>query len=178
MKATFYLREQSGQRRIRRAASRPTAAFSLVECLVYLSAIAVLLVVLATAFYHADWNNRNLSRNAADILRTLEAGERWRADVRGASGPLQLEPAAEGLQLSIPRPNGAVRYAFRDGAVWRQAGATGRWEEALAGVLRSRMEKDARQYATAWRWEVELLGRQKTARVRPLFSFEAVEAKR
>ena len=36
------------------------------------------------------------------------------------------------------------------------------------------MERDVRQQATAWRWEVELKSKQLQARLRPLFTFEAV----
>jgi hypothetical protein len=149
-------------------------AFSLLECLVYVSVLLVIMGLLATIYYHADWNHRNLERNASDMVRTLQAGERWRDDVRQASGPIKLEPAGQGPELSIPHTNGTVRYAFREGAVWRQAGAAGRWQAALTGVLSSRMEKEPRQLVAAWCWDVELKSRQQTPRVRPLFTFEAV----
>ncbi len=148
-------------------------AFSLIECIVSTGVLMVIMALLATAYYHADWNNRNLTRNADDILRTLKAGEQWREDVRTASGPIQFTAAADGPELSIPHGNQAVRYAFRQGAVWRQTGATARWQEALGGVLKSRMEKDPRRFATAWRWELELKTRPKAPRLRPLFFFEA-----
>ena len=154
-------------------AARHVSGCSLLECLVYMAALMVILAMLATVYYHADWNHRTLNRNAADIVRALQAGERWREDVRLASGPLQPGPAGGGQELSIPHTNGLVRYAFRDGGVWRQAAPAARWQEALAGVLSSRMEKENRRFVAAWRWELELKSRQKTARVKPRFSFEA-----
>ena len=129
-------------RRVLFPSSRRAGAFSLLECLVYVAMLMVIMALLSTVYYHADWNHRNLNRNAADIVRALQAGERWREDVRLASGPIQPGPGGAGQELSIPHTNGLVRYAFRDGAVWRQAGQPARWQEALAGVSNSRMEKE------------------------------------
>ena len=64
-----------------------------------------------------------------------------------------------------------VKYAFREGGVWRLAGS--RTVEALPGAISSKMEKDSRQFVTAWRWEVELKSRQDVARIKPLFTFQA-----
>ncbi len=151
-----------------------TGAFSILECLVYIAVLMVIMALLAAVYYRADWNHRNLTRNAADIVRALQAGERWREDVRLASGPIRLGQGTEGPELSIPHTNGLVKYAFREGAVWRQTGPAARWQEALAGVRSSRMEKGDRRLVAAWRWEVELKSRQPVARLRPLFAFEAV----
>jgi hypothetical protein len=41
-------------------------------------------------------------------------------------------------------------------------------------VKNSKMEMDQRRQVTAWRWELELQSARKAARVRPLFTFEAV----
>ena len=164
---------QRGLSRRRATGARLASGFTLLECIVY---CALLLLVSGLAFatyYRVTENNRDLRRNAADIVRTLQAGERWREDIRRASGPLQLTEAQAGQELAIPQTNGVVKYAFRDGTVWRQAGP--RPEEALAGVVSSAMLKDVRQFVTAWRWEVQLKGRHHVARVTPLFTFEAVE---
>jgi Tfp pilus assembly protein PilE len=145
--------------------------FTLIECIVYVAAFFVVLGLAMMTYYRVEENSRSLRRNATDILRTVQAGERWREDIRRAIGPIQVAGAGEGQTFTIPQTNGAVQYAFREGTVWRQAGAQNL--PALVGVLASSMAKDPRQRVTAWRWEVELKGRQKVARVRPLFTFEA-----
>lgn len=173
MKAGLCHRAPVAHRRVLPAAPPRPGAFSLVECLVYIGVLAVILTLLAKTYYHADWNHRSLDRNAADILRTLRTGEQWRQDVRLASGPIEWGPAKDGQELSIPHTHGPVRYAFRKGGVWRQAGQATRWQEVLPHVLSSRMEKTDRRFVAAWRWEVELKSPQKIVRVRPLFTFEA-----
>jgi hypothetical protein len=44
----------------------------------------------------------------------------------------------------------------------------------LSNVKSSKMQSELRENVTAWRWELELKTVKKTARVRPLFTFEAV----
>jgi hypothetical protein len=39
------------------------------------------------------------------------------------------------------------------------------------------MQRDARERIVSWRWELELQSTQKVARVKPLFTFQAVPAK-
>jgi hypothetical protein len=76
--------------------------------------------------------------------------------------------------LHIPQKSGEVIYLFKEGAVLRQRGTNAPWIPALSGVKSSRMEKDERQRVVSWRWEAELKNKQKVARVRPLFTFQAV----
>jgi hypothetical protein len=129
-----------------------------------------------SAFYRCMSYSKNLARNADDIARALQAGERWREDVRAATGPFKLvsAEASVGQALHIPQKAGEVIYLFIDGAVLRQSGTNAPWIPALSGVKSSRMEKDERQRVVSWRWEVELKNKQKVARVRPLFTFQAV----
>jgi hypothetical protein len=148
----------------------------LVDCLVYLALWAVVVGFAFSAFFRCMSYSKNLARNADDIARALKAGERWRQDVRAASGPFKwvaLE-AGDGQALHIPQKTNEVIYRFIDGAVLRQGGTNAPWIPALSGVKSSRMEKDERQRLDSWRWEVELKNKQKVARVRPRFTFEAV----
>ena len=153
--------------------SRLQSGFTLIECLVYCVVLLLVLGLVFATFYRVIENNRDLRRNAGDIVRALQAGEQWREDIRRASGPLQVTGAAPGQELAIPQTNGVVKYTFREGSVWRQAGPCA--VEALPAVASSTMQQDARQFVTAWRWEVQLKGRHHVARVTPLFTFEAVE---
>lgn len=149
----------------------------LLEAVVYVSLLAVVLALALGAFYTGMENYRNLASNADDITRTLKAGERWRADVRHASGAPEIGPGATASNATLRLPHGkdAVQYALRDGVMFRRGLGEANEIPLLTGVARSEFVRDPRTNVTAWRWEVELAGRQKVARVRPLFTFQAVE---
>jgi hypothetical protein len=159
--------------RLDQATSR---GFMLIDCLVYLSLLAVVLALAFAAFYQAFKNTRNLTRNAEDIVRVLKAGEGWREDVRAATAPPRLEETGAETILRLPRHGGDVRYTFRAGAVLRQPPGTEKWLPVLDQVKTSRMQLDRRQRAAAWRWELELQGRPRAARIKPVFTFYAVNA--
>ncbi len=148
--------------------------FTLIECLVYVSVLAVVLGVAFTAFYRCWDNSMGVRRNAEDIERTLKAGERWRADVRSATGPLVVEKTDQEQVLHIPQAGGEILYLFSLGEVQRRASPDASWVQLLPKVTSSRMEADARREVRAWRWELELAVYRKGARIRPLFTFEAV----
>ena len=153
---------------------RNRRGFLLLDCVMYLALLALILGMTYAAFYRAHENAQNLDRNAAALVRALRAGERWREDVRSATVPPRVREDAGETLLELPQALGVVRYRFREGIVSRQAAATTNWVEVLPEVKSSRMESDPRRHVTAWRWEVELRGRQKVARVKPLFTFQAV----
>ncbi len=159
-----------------RIAARWQQGIMLIDCLVYLAIWSVVVGLAFSAFFRSMSYSKNLARNADDIARALKAGERWREDVRAATGPFKLVTGEAGVEqaLHIPQKTGEVVYRFIDGAVLRQTGTNAPWIPALSGVKSSRMEKDERQRVVSWRWEVELKNKQKVARVRPLFSFQAV----
>jgi hypothetical protein len=146
--------------------------FTLIECLVY---IAVLLLVWGLAFqlfYRSRDSARDLGRNADDVSRAVHAGERWREDVRLAIGRVDVAEVDGVTRLRIPQADGAVVYSFHDAQVFRESG--GATIPVLGKVKASRMQSDPREKVTAWRWELELLGRPDRKRLRPLFSFQAV----
>jgi len=143
--------------------------FMLLECLVYIVMLAVVLDLAYAAYYRCQTNSVNLRRNAQDIAVTTRAGERWRADIRAAAVP----PKLDGNRLVILQATGKVVYEFADNTMWRRNGT------ARIAVLRqlraSTMQADARSQVTSWRWEVELMTTgKKPARIRPLFTFNAV----
>jgi hypothetical protein len=115
-----------------------------------------------------------LRRNADDIAQALHAGERWRADVRAASGPIRFESTDAARILRLPGHRGEVAYQFTTNTVLRRVG-NGTWTSLLNNVQSSAMESDQRLNVSAWRWELELKPRsKKPGRVRPLFTFLAV----
>ena len=178
--ATWNARETMNGFRLRNGIARNPPqgqqGIMLVDCLVYLAIWSVVVGLAFSAFFRSLSYSKNLARNADDIARALKAGERWREDVRAASGPLERVSGQASVEqaLHIPQKTGEVIYRFIDGAVLRQSGTNTSWIPALSGVKSSRMEKDERQRVVSWRWEVELKNKQKVARVRPLFTFQAV----
>src|SRR2546430_280978 len=118
---------------------RSRAAFMLEECLVYIAVSSVLLGLAFAAFYRVMENAKGLRRNAADIARVLQAGERWREDIHRATGPLRLanSPGAVEQAFHVPQRSGEVIYFFTGTNLLRRAGPDAPWREALAGVKRS-----------------------------------------
>jgi Tfp pilus assembly protein PilE len=145
------------------------SGYTLIEALTYIACLIIILTVAYPAYHRFVRGSNNLRRNADDIARALNAGERWRNDVRAATGPVR----ATAERFVIPQRDGEVVYTVSDGVLWRQS-ADGQRIAALRGVRSSAMQLETRQRVTAWRWELELVGGQKDVPVRPLFSFQAV----
>jgi len=151
--------------------------FSLLECLVYCALFVLLLGLAGQGYYRVEAHSRGLRRNADEIARALGAGEHWRQDIRSAQAPPRvLEAGANGV-VEVLTARGAIRYEFHDGAVWRQT-PEAKAVQFLAGVQSSRMTPDPRHDLQVWRWELELATQQKTPRLKPLFTFEAVLPKK
>lgn len=146
----------------------------LIDCMAYIGLLALILGMAFLAFYRASDHSRDLASNAADIARALNVGERWRDDLRTATAPPRLEQDGEVPVLHLPHAGGEIAYAFRDGAVFRRALPNTHWTTMLPAVASSTMRPEPRRHVTAWHWDLELTGRQKIARLRPVFSFEAV----
>src|SRR6266571_9332449 len=128
------------------ARERRQAGFMLEECLVYLAVSSVLLGLAFGAFYRVMENAKGLRRNAADIARALQAGERWREDIHRATGPLRLvgmEGAVE-QAFHVPQQTGEVVYFFTGTNVVRRANPDAPWIETLAAVKHSRLVRDPR----------------------------------
>ncbi len=156
----------------RKRQPRGAGGFSLIECLVYIGLFAVVVGFGTIIFYQCWDDSKALRRNADDIVRVLHAGDQWRSDVRAATGPVQLADADGAEKLHIPVSGGEIVYTFSNGELHRQAGDVDRlW---LANVKTSQMQSDARPAVAAWRWELELKTVKRTARFRPLFTFETV----
>ena len=160
---------QEGGRRL-----RGCRGILLIDCLVYIALLALILGLSFGAFYRSLDHSTRLERNVADVVRAMKAGERWRQDVRSAAQPIQVERRAGEVALRIPHAEGEVRYLFREGALYREAPAGGARFEVLAQVRATDFYEDTAEGVTSWRWELELRGREGSARVHPLFTFQAV----
>ena len=147
---------------------------ALLECLVYIALLTLLLGLAFTCFYETTQHTRRLSSNTADIVRALQAGERWRDDVRHATEPPRFDPMSQEALLVLPQTNGIVRYKLGDGAILRQALPNTNWVETLPNIKRSEMIRDQRSRVTVWRWELELHSQRGKRHLIPLFTFQAV----
>jgi Tfp pilus assembly protein PilE len=147
---------------------------SLIECLVYIGVLFVVLAVAGAAYARVLDHVRQVRRVAADIARALEAGERWRADVRGATAPPRLVTEGPIQALHLPGPDAEVVYLFDGSNVVRRAGTNAPGQTFLPRVKASRFVPDPRQHITAWRWDVELQPGPRPGRTPPWFSFLAV----
>ena len=150
-----------------------SAGYLLIECLVYLSVIVVVLGLGFGAFYVCWDYSKALHYATDDINAALHAGERWRADIRNATGKITGEATPEGGRLRIPHGANEIFYNFNAGEVRRQIASSGFSELLLSKVKVSQMVMETRGPVAAWRWEVELNSRRKEARLPLLFTFEA-----
>jgi len=144
----------------------------LIECLVYIALVFVILGMATVAFYSCFDNMKGLRRNSNDITQALNAGELWRADIRAATKPVQVE--TENDLLLIPQRDREVAYKFADAQILRRTGKDTAWSVVLPKVEKSKMQAEVRNQFTAWRWELELATLRKPATMRPLFTFTAV----
>ena len=151
--------------------ARRACGFTIIECLVYSGVYVLLLGLAFFVFYRSFENLRNINRTSDDIARAIHAGEVWRRDVRTATSPIRFN-AAEQL-LRIRRGDREISYRFEDGQVLRRSNSDAPWAVLLAKVHHSEMQSDRRAHVTAWRWDLELQTKQKTVRVKPLFTFVA-----
>lgn len=154
--------------------NRTRHGFTILECLVYVSVLGVILAIGSAAFYRCWDDNKAITHNGDDIVRTLKAGEIWRADLRSATGPVQVTSSGSGQTIHIPCGNRQLIYSFANDEVWKQIGKDGAWQIVLPKVKSSQMQSEKRDHVTAWRWEVELASTRKNAKMQPLFTFEAV----
>ena len=152
---------------------RDQAGYLLIECLVYLSVIVVILGLGTGAFYVCWDHSKALHYATDDINAALHAGERWRTDIRNATGQITVKTTAEGEQLRIPGPAGGIIYSVRDGEVRRQMASSDFSELLLPKVQASQMLAETRGPVVAWRWELELTPHRKETRLPLLFTFEA-----
>jgi hypothetical protein len=141
----------------------------LIECVVYMALLFVVLELAYAAYYRCEESSKHLGQNVDDVVRALQAGERWRDDIRAATAI-----TSSGDSLQLVQTNGTIDYVVKGNTVWRRAKTGGPLTQFLPRVKRSIMENDVRQEVTAWCWKLELLSPRSSAHFRPFFTFEAV----
>jgi hypothetical protein len=154
---------------------RSQSGISLIECLVYVAVLTILTGVALGTFYVCWGGFSGMISTSDDVSAALRAGERWRADVRGASGTISVEKTAFGQIVKIPEPGKQVVYSFDSGALRRQVGSNGIFQLVFPKVISSEMKSDVRDSVRAWQWELELPERSKGPHLPMLFTFEAAQ---
>src|ERR1035437_4380458 len=152
---------------------RRAAGIMLTECLVYLAVFAILTGIGTAAFYFCWDHTRAVIYATDDIASALRAGERWRADVRGATGKISVETTATGELVRIPETEKEIVYRFESGEVRREISTLRNSQLLLPKVKISQMKADARGTVSAWRWELELTPRRKETQL-PLLDRKSV----
>lgn len=147
----------------------------LVECLVYLVVLTILVSVALGALYVCWDGFKALISTTDDVSAVLRAGERWRADVRSASGTISIENTASGQIVKIPENGNQIVYSFGSGEIQRQIGPNGFSHVVLPRVKSSEMKTEVRGGVKAWQWELELPERPKGPHEPMLFTFEAAQ---
>ena len=151
------------------------AGILLTECLVYVAVFVILLGIGTAAFYFCWDHSKAVVMATDDITSALRAGERWRADVRTATGNISVEKTTDGEVVRIPTKEKDIFYRFESGGVRREVSGLNNSQLLLPKVKTSQMRAEARNTVNAWRWELELTQRRKETHLPLLFTFEAVQ---
>lgn len=157
--------------------TRCQAGILLTECVVYVAVFAILLGIGTAAFYFCWDHSKALIYATDDVSSALRAGERWRADVRGATGKISAQTTAAGEVIKIPAGDREITYRFESGEVRREVAPAHISWVLLPKVKSSRMETEARGGVTAWVWELELAQRRREMQLPLVFTFEAAQIK-
>lgn len=162
---------------------------TLIEVLVYIVLFSAFMLVAFNTYYSSKNQARNMQWNAIKIIQVMNAGERWRQDIRDATSPPQLIQALlpnpddtpdiiELASLKIIKPSETNWYVFRGDQVFRMSSLLPtQWESVMDKVNSSTMAEEQRGEVAAWRWEVELKTKTTNAPTRPLFTFLSVPKK-
>ena len=167
------------KRRERRApsAARRQSGASLIECLVYVAVFAMLLAGGTAVFFFSWDHTRAVIFTSNEISSALNAGETWRADVRGATGKISVDDSADGETVKIPVGGKEIVYRFSGGELRREVPAQNSSRVVLERVKISEMKSAARDGVSAWRWELELQPRRKEAKLPLRFTFAVAQNK-
>ena len=155
--------------------ARPQAGLTLIECMVYMMVFPILLGVALGSFYVCWDGFKALISTTDDVSAALRAGERWRADVRAASGKITVETTSLGQIVKIPENGNEIIYSFDSKGLRRQMGPGGFSQLVLPNVKSSEMKCETRDAVRAWQWELELPERRKGPHLPMFFTFEAAQ---
>jgi Tfp pilus assembly protein FimT len=159
------------------APARRLAGVLLIECLVYIAVFAILTGIGFAAFYLCWDQSRAVVYATDDISAALRMGERWRADIRSATGPVSIQPAADGQVVRISAQDRQIIYRFAGAEVRRETSTSKNSELLLSRVKTSQTSLEPRDGVAGCRWELELMPRRPETQLPLLFTFEAAQIK-
>ncbi len=149
------------------------AGFLLVESLIYGGLFMGILGVGIVVFNDFQVRSLRLQRNTREIAQVLQLGEQWRQEVR-ASATIERSSDPTPAVLRINGTEKSVEYAVEDGALLKRTDG-GQWIRLLPSVAASTMTSEQRAHSRVWTWEIELASREKSPRLKPIFTFLAVQ---
>jgi len=149
----------------------------LIECLVYIAVFAILSSIGLAVFYFCWDHTKAVVFATEDVSSALRAGERWRADVRGATGKIIVETTPAGEVVRMPELGKEIIYHFESGELRREVSTLKNSQLLLPKVKTSQMQAETRGPVDAWRWELELTPRRQETRLPLVFTFEAAQTK-
>ena len=148
---------------------------TLIEMMIYIGLLAVVLGVGVNGLIRVWGAHGTLRRQADGIVLAADTGERWRGDIRSATGAIRSETTPGGQTVAIPVGNRVVTWGFSNGLVWRQSATDHKASPLLSGVRSSRMAPEPREGVRAWVWDLELDRIPQKARTAPIYTFLAVK---
>lgn len=154
---------------------RSQSGITLIECMVYIAVFFILAGVASGSFLICWDGFRALISTTDDVSSALRAGERWRADVRDASGTIRVETTASGQVVTIPENGKEIIYSVDSKGLRREAGPGGFSLVVFPKVKSSEMKSEMRGPVRAWQWDLELPERPKGPHLPLLFTFEAAQ---
>jgi hypothetical protein len=149
--------------------------FMLIEALVYLSLVFVIAGGAMVLALKLTEHSKRLKNKTNLIAKTLQIGEIWRKEIRNAEGEIQQREADGLRELRIPTEAGDVFYVHLDDSLWRVESENPEPVLLIDKIQNSKMVRETRGDVTVWRWEIELPSRREVARVKPHFTFQAVQ---
>ena len=106
----------------RRAAS--PRGFTLLEVLVYLAVLVVVVGCATLTCFECLHSATSIRQSADNVARALDLGERWRSDIRGATGAVRVTGGGAAEECRVPVQAGEVIYTFANGEIRRQTSPT------------------------------------------------------
>ena len=94
---------------------------------------------------------------------------------KATQSPL-VEGGAGNQGMKIRTADMEIHYFLKDGTLWRDAGNQ-KPMALLRGIAASDFDRDAREFVTGWKWNLELKRKAGESRMRPLFTFTAAPEK-
>jgi hypothetical protein len=159
-----------------RLAGEGRSGILLVECLVYLAVVSIVFGFGLLLFHGVVKSSQRFRQASEEMIMALRTGERWREDIHAATAPVELSRNAQGWMLRVPRAGGDSTYVFASGELRRSRRGSGEMQVVLSGVKSLEWRREDRGALQVWRWELELESRVLRSRLRPMFTFLAVQS--